>query len=176
MLALVFVACVVVGVLVACIVGTAKKASDDDLLMGFAVGSFSFLSFSFLSFSFFGFRDVLIDVVAGIVAGIGVVAVGGLLLVVVSVVVEVGQRRGAQVPAHLRAVSPLAPRTLRWVRGLLPGDEGAAWLAEVTSCLDEARDKGERRRYVRSYRRKVPQLIWTSWALHLGGSRSRTLS
>jgi hypothetical protein len=62
------------------------------------------------------------------------------------------------------------------VRGLLPDDEGAAWLAEVTSCLAEATDKGERRRYMRSYRRKVLQLILTSWSEHLNASRQRTLS
>ena len=162
-------------VFVACIVGATENASDDGLLIGFIVGSFGFLGFVGL----LGFRDVVvsvvIDVVAGVVIGVGVVAVGGLLLIVVSVVVEVGQRRGAQVPAHLRAVSPLAPRTLRWVCGLLPGDEGAAWLAEVTSCLAEAHDKRERRRYVRSYRRGVPRLIWTSWALNLSSSQSREL-
>ena len=120
---------------------------------------------------------ILGDVVVGVVVGGVVVSVGFLLLLVIfGIGVEVGERRGAQIPAHLRAISPLAPRTLRWVRGLLPGDEGAAWLAEVTSCLSEARDKGERRRYVRSYCRGVPQLIWTSWTEHLGASRSRTLS
>lgn len=83
--------------------------------------------------------------------------------------------RGSQAPAGLRTVLRPTPRTLRWVRGLLPGDEGAAWLVEVGSCLAEARDKGERRRYVRSYRRNVPQLIWTSWAEHLSASRQREL-
>lgn len=117
------------------------------------------------------------EVIVGVVVGGGVIAVVGFLLLgVVSVVVEIGERRNAQDPAHLRAIPPLAPRTLRWVCGLLPSDEGAAWLAEVTSCLAEEHDKVERRRYVRSYRRGVPQLIWTSWAVHFGGSRSRTLS
>ncbi|MGH3852708.1 MAG: hypothetical protein ACRDR6_04255 [Pseudonocardiaceae bacterium] len=59
--------------------------------------------------------------------------------------------------------------------GLLPGDEGAVWLAEVGSCLAEVPDKGERRRYVRSYWRSVPQLIWTSWAVRLSASRRREL-
>jgi hypothetical protein len=52
---------------------------------------------------------------------------------------------------------------LGWVPYLLPQDEGRAWWAEVTSCLAETADAGERRRYVRSYRRSAPQLIWTSW-------------
>ncbi|MGH3902415.1 MAG: hypothetical protein ACRDTA_30005 [Pseudonocardiaceae bacterium] len=177
MTALVFIACVVVGFIVACVVGAAEGASKYGPIIGYAVGSIGFLGLLGL----FGLRDVIVgfivDVVFGVLAGVIIVVVGGLLLlVVVSAVVEVGQRRGAQVPAHLRVVSPLAPRTLRWVRGLLPGDEGTAWLAEVTSCLAEARDKRERRRYIRSYRRSVRRLIWTSWALHLGGSRSRTLS
>ncbi len=123
-----------------------------------------------------GLLGFLGNVVVGVVIG-GVIVAGFLLLLgVFGVVVEVGQRRAEQVPAHLRAVPSLTPRTLRWVRGLLPGDEGAAWLAEVTSCLAEAHDKSERRRYLRSYRRGVPRLIWTSWALHWGGSRSRKLS
>lgn len=114
-------------------------------------------------------------VVAGVVSGVVVGLVVGLVAVGLGVSVR-RWRRGSPDPASLPTVPPLAPRTLRWVRGLLPSDEGAAWLAEVTSCLAEVRDKGERRRYVRSYRRGVPQLIWTSWALHVSGSRSRKLS
>jgi hypothetical protein len=56
-----------------------------------------------------------------------------------------------------------APRSLGWVRGLLPAEEGTAWWAEVTSCVAEISDPGERRRYLRSYRQSIPQLIWTSW-------------
>ncbi len=124
-----------------------------------------------------GVLGFLGEVFVGIVVGGGIVTlVGFLLLSFVSVAVEVGERRSAQIPVYLRTIPPLAPRTLRWVRGLLPSGEGAAWLAEVTFCLAEAHDKDERRRYIRSYRRRVPQLIWTSWALYLGGSRSRNLS
>jgi hypothetical protein len=56
-----------------------------------------------------------------------------------------------------------APRSLRWVRGLLPGAEGEAWWAEVISCLAETPDSDDRRQYVRSYRRSAPRLVWTSW-------------
>lgn len=122
------------------------------------------------------YLDTLGEVVVGVVVGGVVVAVSFLLFLLVIGIVEVGHRRAALVPEHLRAVPAMAPKTLCWVRGLLPGDEGTAWLAEVTSCLAEAHDKRERRRYVRSYRRAAPQLIWTSWAVHLGASRSRTLS
>lgn len=83
-----------------------------------------------------------------------------------------GQRPGSQAPA----VPPLATRLLRWVRHLLPGDEGAVWWAEVTACLAETPDERTRRRYARSYRRNVPQLIWTSWTEHWGASRQRELS
>lgn len=119
----------------------------------------------------------VVDGVIGFLLGFVVGGIGGVIAVAVTVVggVEIGERRGTQVSAHLRSVPPIAPRTLRWVRGLLPSDEGAAWLAEVTSCLAETHDKGERRRYVRSYRRGVPWLIWTSWVLHLSGSQSRDL-
>ncbi|MGH3812237.1 MAG: hypothetical protein ACRDUV_07235 [Pseudonocardiaceae bacterium] len=51
------------------------------------------------------------------------------------VVFTLGRRsRGSQIPASRQAISPLAPRTLRWVPGFLPSDEGAAWLAEVLSA------------------------------------------
>lgn len=53
--------------------------------------------------------------------------------------------------------------SLRWVRGLLPGEEGTDWWVEMTACLAETPDPGQRRQYVRSYRRSVPQLVWTSW-------------
>jgi uncharacterized protein DUF4383 len=67
--------------------------------------------------------------------------------------------------AGFRPGLALGPSSLRWVRGLLPGEEGTAWWAEVTSCLAETPDPGQRRQYVRSYRRSVPQLVWTSWTL-----------
>src|SRR5205085_1984337 len=65
--------------------------------------------------------------------------------------------------AGLRSNALPAPRSLRWIRGLLPGAEGEAWWAEVISCLAETPDSGERRQYVRSYRRSAPRLMWTSW-------------
>lgn len=112
---------------------------------------------------------------------VGAIVVGGVAIVGAIVVVGVVDGvsklvRERRLAAHLRAIPPSAPRTLRWVRGLLPGDEGAAWLAEVGSCLTETTDEGERRRYVRSYCRGVPRLIWTSWTEHLSASHRRTLS
>lgn len=107
--------------------------------------------------------------VAGVVAG-----------VVTSVVIGVAhvplRRLGSRSSARIRTVRPQVPPSLRWVRGLLPGDEGGVWLAEVASCLAETPDKSERRRFVRSYRRRMPQLIWTTWTVHLSGSRRRELS
>jgi hypothetical protein len=139
-----------------------------------------------ISAAFFTALGYLGDVAIGVVVGGGiVVAVGFLLLAFFAVVTEFGARRGEQqiprtptMATQLHAIQSLAPtpRTLRWVRGLLPSDEGAAWLAEVTSCLAESCDEGERRRHIRGYRRAVPRLVWTSWVLHLRGSRSRTLS
>lgn len=132
---------------------------------------------AFLSGVLAGVLGFLGEVVVGVIVGGAIVGgVGSLFLLVGVVAVEVGQRRAAQVPAHLRADSALAPKALRWVCGLLPGDAGEAWFAEVTSCVAETTDKGERRRYVRSYRRNVPQLIWTSWTEHLRASRRRELS
>jgi Domain of unknown function (DUF4383) len=71
--------------------------------------------------------------------------------------------RDRSAAGRLRGGPALAPRSLRWVSGLLPGEEGTAWWSEVTSCFAETPDPDERRRYLRSYRRSVPQLIWTSW-------------
>ncbi|MGH3573540.1 MAG: hypothetical protein ACRDR6_19130 [Pseudonocardiaceae bacterium] len=68
-----------------------------------------------------------------------------------------------QAAAGCRSDALLVPWSLRWVRGLLPGAEGGTWWAGVICCLAETRDSGERRQYVRSYRRSVPRLVWTSW-------------
>ena len=66
--------------------------------------------------------------------------------------------------AHLTAGAELTAATsLRWVPGLLPREEGMAWWAELTSCLAETADPRARRLYLGSYRRSVPQLVWTSW-------------
>ena len=129
--------------------------------------------------SFFGvisYFGVPSEIVVGIVLGVSIVVGLGFLFLVMVIFIEVGERRAAQVPAHVRAASPLAPRTLRWMRGLLPGGEGTAWLAEVASSLAETPDKRVRRRLVRSYRRGVPRLVWTSWAEYLSASRRRELS
>jgi len=118
----------------------------------------------------------------GLVIGGGIVGGGFLLLALLTVVIEVRARRGEQVlrPPVTTGESLTAltrpPRTLRWVHVLLPGDEGAAWVAEVTSCLAEAQNENERRRHIRGYRHAVPRLLWTSWAVHIRGSRSRMLS
>lgn len=45
--------------------------------------------------------------------------------------------RGWRATAGFRPGPALGPSSLRWVRSLLPGEEGAAWWAEVISCLAE---------------------------------------
>ncbi len=114
------------------------------------------------------------SVVGGGLGNLGGVFGLGVVVFVVGASVR-GLCRGSQAPAGVRAVLPPAPRLLRWVGGLLPGSEGTAWLAELSSCLAEARDQSERRRYIRSYRRNVPQLVWTSWVVRLSGSRRELL-
>ncbi|MGH3671344.1 MAG: DUF4383 domain-containing protein, partial [Pseudonocardiaceae bacterium] len=47
---------------------------------------------------------------------------------------------------------------------------GKAWWAEVTSCLAETTDPQQRRQYVHSYHRAVPQLVWTSWTPQVRGA------
>jgi hypothetical protein len=166
-------------------VGVADVASGSVGVGGIVLGFFTDVG-ALISAAFFNALGFLGNVTVGIVVGGSIVtAVGFLLFALLAVVIEVGARRGEQQIPRTPAMatqpyavpSPaLTPRTLRWVRGLLPSDEGAAWLAEVTSCLAEAYDEGERRRHIRSYRRAVLRLVWTSWALHLRGSGSRTLS
>jgi len=78
---------------------------------------------------------------------------------------------GGDRPACSIASSRPVPTSLGWVPALLPREEGMAWWAEVTSCLAETADPGERRRYVRSYHRSVPQLVWTSWTSQVRQAR-----
>lgn len=66
-------------------------------------------------------------------------------------------------------------RLLRLASKLVPGEEGREWLAEVASCLAEATDRAERRRYLRSYCRSLPLLLWTIWVLRLRGTARREL-
>jgi hypothetical protein len=54
--------------------------------------------------------------------------------------------RDRQATACFRPGAALGPSSLCWVRSLLPGEEGAAWRAAVTSCLAETSDAGRRRR------------------------------
>jgi len=75
--------------------------------------------------------------------------------------------RGRHATARSRLGPARGPRSLRWVRSLLPGEEGTAWWAEVTSCLAETPDPGQRRQYMHSYYRSVPQLLWTSWTAQI---------
>jgi hypothetical protein len=77
--------------------------------------------------------------------------------------------RDRRAMAGFRPAPALKSSSLRWVRSLLPGDEGGAWRAEMISCLSETTDPALRRQYVRSYRRSVPQLVWTSWTSGVRG-------
>ena len=53
--------------------------------------------------------------------------------------------RDRRATAGFRPGPALGPSSLRWVRGLLSGEEGTGWWAEVTSCLAETPDPGQRR-------------------------------
>jgi len=125
--------------------------------------------------------SVVVGIAGGIavaVAGIDVVVVGGGVIVGVIVGIGAVRRRfqASRELVRLNMVPPLTTRSLRWVGVLLPSEEGGKWLAEVASCLAETLDPGERRRYVRSYRREVLRLIWVSWTEYLRESRHRELS
>jgi hypothetical protein len=169
-------------------VGVADVTAGAGAGVGAGVGVLGFFTDigTLISAAFFNTLGFLGDAALGIVVGGSIVAAVGLVLFgFLAVVIEIGARRGEQQlqripdmetqPYVIPSPAP-TPRTLRWVRGLLPRDEGAAWFAEVTSCLAEAHDEDERRRHILSYRRAVPRLVWTSWVLHARGSKSRTLS
>jgi hypothetical protein len=94
----------------------------------------------------------------GLLTGVGV-SVGALGALVA--IPLVGRQRQA-VP-----ISRQVPRSLRWVRYVLPICEGHAWVAEVNSVLAEEPDHELQRRYRRGYRRSLPELFWGSWSLHL---------
>jgi hypothetical protein len=125
--------------------------------------------------------DVLSGVLSGVLGGVlGGVLIGiliaGLIRIVQLVSVPSNVRLYPQIgPAHMGLIAAPAPRSLRWVRDLLPSDEGTAWLSEAMSCLAETADEHERRLYVRSYRRAAPQLIWTSWSEYLKASHHRKI-
>jgi len=53
--------------------------------------------------------------------------------------------RDRRATAGFRPGPALGPISLRWIRSMLPGEEGTAWWAEVTSCLAETLDLGQRR-------------------------------
>jgi hypothetical protein len=53
--------------------------------------------------------------------------------------------RDRRATAGFRPGLALGPISLRWIRSMLPGEEGTAWWAEVTSCLAETLDLGQRR-------------------------------
>ena len=123
---------------------------------------------------------VIVVGIAGIVDGGGVIVAAGVVVIIVGVIGIISAvRRRFQCSrelARLGMVPPLTTRSLRWVGVLLPCEEGSRWLAEVTSCLAETLDPGERRRYVRSYRRAALRLIWVSWTEYLRESRHQELS
>lgn len=123
---------------------------------------------------------VIGSVIGGVIGDIVGFAFGGLVIFVFSVINDPARvqqlGRGSQAPAIRQTAPSLASTSLRWVRGFLPRDEGVAWWADVLSCLAETPDKNERRRYVRSYLRRAPWLIWTTWSLRFRAARQRKLS
>jgi hypothetical protein len=150
---------------------TSSLLSAIDVVVGVVLDRFGGVGIAVggVGFVLVGFVFIVGGVVGFVLGGIGFVGF----------VVSVVQRhflQSRQAPANLCAGLAMVPRSLGWVRGLLPDEEGMTWWAEVISCLAETSNRGERRRYLRSYRRSVPQLVWTSWAEHLSASRRRELS
>lgn len=94
------------------------------------------------------------------IGALGVLAGAGVIIGTLSALVALplGRKREA-----LRLIPAQPLRSLRLVFFVLPYDEGLDWLAEALSWLAEAPDD-EHQRYLRSYRRGVPKLIWVSWS------------
>lgn len=153
----------------------------------FVVGGGAIAVVGYAIYASVGYIGILGDVLNGLGILIGVVGLvgggigigSGIIIIIAgavpNLVIDVIQpsRRGWRAPACVNAVSP--PASLRLVRRLLPGDEGAKWWADVNMFLAETVDPGKRSRYIRSYRRNVPQLVWTSWSEHLRASDRREL-
>lgn len=117
------------------------------------------------------FTTVVVGLVfLGLVAGLGF-----FLALALGLVRIMGDARKVNEVGQSGPALPL-PRSLAWVRGLLPPAEGAAWWCELMSTLAETPDLAQRRAYVRSYRRRLLPLIWTSWAIHLSSARQRKVS
>ncbi len=118
---------------------------------------------------FFVTSDIGLDLLTLVLSGVTV----GLVLAGASRVVHLLGVPASVRHSHRIGHAPtklypgVVPPSLRWLGSLLPSDEGAAWLAEVLSCLAETPARRERRRHIRSYRRAAPDLLWTSWATYL---------
>ncbi|MGH3856769.1 MAG: hypothetical protein ACRDR6_25445, partial [Pseudonocardiaceae bacterium] len=112
-----------------------------------------------------GSLGVIVSVLAGNGgSALGVLVGAGVLIGAVSAIIIVplsGQRQAS------RPIPSQAPRSLRWLRFLLPYVEGRAWLAEAAGVIAEAPDEDTRRHYLRCYRRAIPRLIFTIWSEHL---------
>ncbi|MGH8919257.1 MAG: hypothetical protein ACRD0H_13180 [Actinomycetes bacterium] len=112
------------------------------------------------------FVGVLSESGIGVLVGAGSLgAVGGALGGLITVTLVIPQR--GQLPPRLGTGPPPAPRALRWLCRLLPGEEGTAWVAEVKSCLAETGGRPKRLHYLGSYLLRVPPLIWHAWAEYL---------
>lgn len=108
------------------------------------------------------FTGVLSEAGLGVLvrAGLFGAAIGALSgLITVTLVIP----RSGLSPPRLGIGPPPAPRSLRWVCWLLPGEEGPALLADMKSCLTETRGKCKQLRYLTSYLLRTPQLIWIAW-------------
>lgn len=129
-------------------------------------------------FAFLGLRSLVIGFSAGL-ALLAFLAHLGLLLAFAMgrvVIRAVGNAHNVNEAAWQSGSGLPQVRSLTWVRGLLPPDEGAAWWAEVNSTLAETVDSAQQRAYVRGYRRGLPHLLWTSWVLYLSSARRREVS
>jgi len=128
-------------------------------------------------FIYLRYAFIVVFVVASVVA-IGV-AIFGTLGILFGGELHLSRRRRRLDQHHALQgdkVLHQTPRTLYWMCRLLPKDEAIAWLTEVASSLAEAGDKGTRRRYIYSYLRTSPLLIWTSWIEYLRDSYHKELS
>jgi hypothetical protein len=86
-----------------------------------------------------------------------------------------GKPASQRIPLRPRGPSAEPHSVLCWVRALLPGEEDMAWRAEVTSCFAKIPHTARRRRYLRNYRRWVPQLVWITCTTQLTALRRREL-
>ncbi len=111
----------------------------------------------------------LLGAAVGIMSG--VLRNGGLGML--SVLGTLGILGGAFIALIYVIIKCPKPWILFCVRCMLPAEEGRGWWDFTVSCINEAKDSGERRQCILGFLWRAPVHFITSWKFHLNGSLRR---